>query len=421
MLLFAGKRLLLNLLEFRFLGAVVVVLLLFGLTAINHKRAYQQEIMAVQQEQERWQGEVYQARVYRQVILSVSRQLSPLTTLVTGVSGRYGTVARLGGLFGVDTPDDPRPLKTQTFTQTNPLLANVLSLDFSHLVLLFISLLAIFLTYDVICGEREQGMLRLCWSHSVPRFRLFFGEYGGTLVTLLLPLAAMLLLWLIVSRIPPALSLERADYIRLGLIVGLTLLFLSGFVLLGLWVSALTRSSATSLALLLVIWAGLVIVYPLSLPTLVRARVAHEGRTSGAPFERWTPERGEALWHQNLRLYHSMERLVWLAPTTSYMVACQILAQSDVGAHIRFVAQARWQNQHLKGWQEDKLRLYPGRDSFFENTPLDLSDLPTPHYQPESLRESLDRALPFFVVLLLFNLIGCVGGLRAILTYSPTV
>lgn len=111
-MLFAGKRLLLNLLEFRFLGAVVVVLLLFGLSVINHKRSYHEERRDLEQEQEERQGEVYNARVYRQVILTMFRPLSPLTTLVTGVGGRYGTVARMGGLFGVDAPDDPRPFKT---------------------------------------------------------------------------------------------------------------------------------------------------------------------------------------------------------------------------------------------------------------------------------------------------------------------
>ncbi|HXF05998.1 MAG TPA: ABC transporter permease subunit [Blastocatellia bacterium] len=135
-----------------------------------------------------------------------------------------------------------------------------MSLDFSHLVLLFFSLLAIFLTYDAICGEREQGTLRLCWSYSVPRFRLLFGEYGGTLVTLLLPLAVMILLWLIILRLPPSLPMDGADYARLALIAGFTILFVSGFIFLGFWVSALTRSSAASLALLLVIWVGLVVV-----------------------------------------------------------------------------------------------------------------------------------------------------------------
>lgn len=420
MILFLRKRLVLNLLEFRFLGAMALVLLLFGLVSFNHKRVYQRERANLNDEQLAWQAELSHAHAYSQVLLVMLRQPTPLGILVASVGNRYGSIARLGGRFTVDLQDDPRTQKILTLAQANPFLAGLLDLDFSRLVLFFFSLLAIFLTYDAICGERERGLLKLCLSYSVPRYRLLFGEFAGNLITLASPLVVMMLLWLVILRLPPSVPLRATDYGRLAVILSYTVLFLSGFILLGLWVSALTRSQTTSLAVLLVIWIGTVIVYPESVPLLARRWGPDENSMVSTVFQPWTPQRGEEAWRQRVQQALLAERLKVPIPTTAYVQAVEAMAQTDIGGHIRFVDQARLWNERFRSWQQAKLRQYPGRDFRFEPSPLDVSGLPGARYEPEDMSHSLIRTLPDIMTLSLFNVVCCLGALRALVNYIPT-
>ncbi len=400
--------------EFRLLGAVLLVFLLFGLSSINGKQVYRRELNNLNEQRLIHQAKLRRARVYRQVILQMLRQPTPLSILVSGVGGRYGNIAQLGGKFMVDFPDDPRTQKILTLTPTNLFLSKLLDLDFSQLVLLFFSLLVIFLTHDVICGEREQGLLKLCLSYSVSRHQLLLGEYSGVLISLMLPLVFMMFLWLMILHIPPVVSLSASEVIRLVIIWGLTLFFLSGLIFLGLWISAQARSSATSLAVLLVIWVGLVIVYPNSIPTLARRLAPTYGILDKAFFQSWTPRRSEDTWRRLSTQALVAERLRMLAPSTAYIRAARVMAQTDIGTHIRFVNQARLLNARLMSWQEKKLRRYPGRDVRFEPIPLDISGLPAAEYQPESIAQSLHRIFPDIVLLVIFNLSCWWGALRAL-------
>lgn len=420
MTLFLRKRLALNLLEFRFLGAMALVLLLFGLVSFNHKRVYQRERADLDDEQLAQRAELSHAHAYSQVLLDMIRQPTPLGILVVGVGSRYGSIARLGGRFMVDFPDDPRTQKILTLAQANPFLAGLLDLDFSRLVLFFFSLLAIFFTYDAICGERERGLLKLCLSYSVPRYRLLFGEFAGNAITLVLPLIMMMLLWLVVLQLPPSVPLHATDYGRLGMILSYAVLFLSGFILLGLWVSALTRSPTTSLAILLVIWIATVIIYPEFVPLLARWWGPDENSVVSTVFQPWTPQRGEEAWRQRVRQALLAERLKVPVPTTAYVQAVEVMAQTDIGAHIRFVDQARLWNGRLRSWQQVKLRQYPGRDSRFEPGPLDISGLPRARYDPEDMSQSVIRTLPNILALIVFAVGCCLGALRALRNYIPT-
>jgi hypothetical protein len=62
----------------------------------------------------------------------------------------------------------------------------------------------------------------------------------------------------------PNLSLNSGDWQRLGLILLLSVLYLSLFLLVGLLISALTRQSSTSLLWAALAWTILVLVYPAS-------------------------------------------------------------------------------------------------------------------------------------------------------------
>ena len=63
------------------------------------------------------------------------------------------------------------------------------SLDLAFIVKVVLSLFAILLTFDAICGEREGGTLKLVLSNAVPRDRVILGKLVGGFLALVVPLA----------------------------------------------------------------------------------------------------------------------------------------------------------------------------------------------------------------------------------------
>jgi ABC-type transport system involved in multi-copper enzyme maturation permease subunit len=408
------------LIELRLISVLAVVLLLFGLSSVLNKQDYHGEQVALSTEEARHHSTVFTARQYSQLILKMFREPSPLSVLASGVGNRYGDIALVGGRFSVDIPE-PNTQKLLTFAKINPLIGLLKRLDFSGVVLIFLSLLGGLLSYDAISGERERGMLKLCLAHDIPRYQLLLGEYLGALVTLLLPITLALVIWLLVIRLPTPITLQSSDYARLVVITIFTGLFLSAFVFLGLWMSALTHSSATSLVMLLSLWSFMVIVYPncASIAAIRLVPLRPLNSTSLAPA--YDPRLEEMAWRRQVEQARFAETLKLPMLTTSYTQAVEILAQTDVGSHIRFIEQAQQINSKLRQWQEEKIRRYPGRDIGYnaEWGPLDVSDLPAAEYEAESLGPSLRRVFPNLLVLMIWNSLCLIGALRSLVAYNP--
>jgi len=146
--------------------------------------------------------------------------------------------------------------------ESNPLTAVFGAFDLMFIVKMALSLFAILLIYDTICGEREKGTLKLTLANSVPRDSLLLGKAVGGYISLIIPLLLPLLLSLIYLSLHPQISLTGEDWQRLCLIFLMFLLYLSVFFCLGLLVSSLTARSSTSLLILLAIWGVWGMVVP---------------------------------------------------------------------------------------------------------------------------------------------------------------
>lgn len=125
-----------------------------------------------------------------------------------------------------------------------------------------LSLLAILFTYDAIVGERERGTLKLSLSNRVPRDRLILGKTIGGFISLMVPLVIPFVIGLVMLLVYPDLSFTAGDWIRMGLIFLLFILYLSVFFTLGLLVSTLTGRSSSSLFILLFAWVTFIFVIP---------------------------------------------------------------------------------------------------------------------------------------------------------------
>ena len=134
--------------------------------------------------------------------------------------------------------------------------------DLLHVIKVFLSLLAVVFSYNVISGDRENGTLKLLLSSSVSRVQILAGKVAGTLAVILVPFIAFFLVCLTVLYAGGRLDLRMDDFHKIGWMLAATASYAFIFAGLGALVSTLTRSSSASLVALLFLWGGLVLVYP---------------------------------------------------------------------------------------------------------------------------------------------------------------
>ena len=91
---------------------------------------------------------------------------SPLEALVTGISSDIGRTAEVRSR-GEISPEDSR------FNE-DPIFAVFRFLDLSFIFQVVLSLFAILLGYDAICGEKERGTLRLTFATGRSSRHLYF-------------------------------------------------------------------------------------------------------------------------------------------------------------------------------------------------------------------------------------------------------
>ena len=185
--------------------------------------------------------------------LKVYRAPRPLGSLVRGVEDAAGRVSL--------TNNTEASLGESKY-QSNPLTAVFGVFDLMFIVKMVLGLFAILLVHDTICGEKEKGTLKLSLSNSVPRDRLLLGKAVGGYISLVIPLLFPLLLSLVYLSLHPGMVLAGEEWLRIGLIFLMFLLYLSVFFCLGLLVSSLTARSSTSLLILLSIWCVWGMVVP---------------------------------------------------------------------------------------------------------------------------------------------------------------
>jgi ABC-type transport system involved in multi-copper enzyme maturation permease subunit len=134
-------------------------------------------------------------------------------------------------------------------------------IDWAFIVKRFISLFAILLTYDSICGEKERGTMALVCSNSVSRLTILWGKYIGAIVVLFIPLmigiCIGILLILAGNLNPPG-----ETFAPLTIFTLVSIIYVSPFTFLGLFISSITHRPPISLLILLLIWIILTVVVP---------------------------------------------------------------------------------------------------------------------------------------------------------------
>ena len=134
--------------------------------------------------------------------------------------------------------------------------------DLLFVVLMVASLMGILMSYDAICGEREDGTLKLELASPLPRAVVFLAKFAAGIVLLAGSLAVSFLGALLYVAVA-ANARVGSDDVALYLVMFLTsLLYVAVFFALGLFVSTCSRRKSTALIAALFVWVTLVFVWP---------------------------------------------------------------------------------------------------------------------------------------------------------------
>ncbi|RKU25041.1 hypothetical protein C6497_16845 [Candidatus Poribacteria bacterium] len=153
-----------------------------------------------------------------------------------------------------------------TATDIFPIFLNI---DWTLIISSVLSFLALVFTFDTISGEVERGTLRLTLSNSVARRTVLTSKFLSSLISLGVVLLSGVLINLLLLHISGTLQLNTQEWSRLTAIFVVGMMYISIFIVLGLFVSTLTNNASTSLVILLLIWVIWVILVPSTVGTIM--------------------------------------------------------------------------------------------------------------------------------------------------------
>jgi ABC-type transport system involved in multi-copper enzyme maturation permease subunit len=135
-------------------------------------------------------------------------------------------------------------------------------LDFSFLVTVVMTFLALAFSYNAVSGEKESGTLGLMLSNSVLRSRIITAKAAAQFLMLAVPFLAGAALSLALAPPPAAAAGAASPWPAVLTAVAFSLLTIAAFFNLGLLVSSLTKQAVTSIVVLLLVWTALFAVAP---------------------------------------------------------------------------------------------------------------------------------------------------------------
>ena len=393
---------------------------------------------------------------------TVTKTPQVLSTIVSGVQDAVGKGAKVS--VNID------PSLGESKYSSSPVFAIFGELDLTFIVRIVLSLLAILFTFDAISGEKERGTLKLALANSLPRDRLILGKAIGSFISLILPLIIPLIIGLLILTIYPDVSLLNEDWLRIGLIFLMFILYISVFFTLGLFVSARTLRSSTSLLVLLMIWVTFVTIIPKAaviaagvispVPSAQeiaaqkdavkqeaymgyqqslnewmehnRPKTPEEGKAFQEKFKKFLEEsQKEMLAYQEEKnatietgyqaLKKKQEGLAFnisrLSPASSLMFGAMSLSRTGINENDRFVQSVRSYTSVFASWVNVKM-MRSLKLGGVEQPKPDLSDMPQHEFKPEILKGSLVRAIPDFAILSLLIILFFTGAFVSFLKYD---
>jgi ABC-type transport system involved in multi-copper enzyme maturation permease subunit len=135
-------------------------------------------------------------------------------------------------------------------------------IDLTFIVSVLMSLIALIFSYDAVCGEKEDGTLKLMLANGLSRSKIILAKIAGGVITLFGPFLVSLAAGMIIILLHPRVAWTGPDWGALGLITVGSIVYVTVFSLIGVLVSSVHRSSASSIMTSLFVWVVVILVVP---------------------------------------------------------------------------------------------------------------------------------------------------------------
>jgi ABC-type transport system involved in multi-copper enzyme maturation permease subunit len=264
--LIVRKEVLENVLSLRFALSLLLVVAAFAVGGFAFVSKYEQQVQDYSVDSNgsltglrKGAGQLFRLAFYTQ---EVYRTPTPLTLCVEGFEKSIPNYYRFTA-FSRDCP----VIKGRA----NALLFGFCDVDWVFIVSMFLSFGALVFAHDSLSGEKEAGTLALLLAGSVPRYEVLLAKYIAIMLTLGIPMLVGILVNLLIVTRSSAVAIHAGEWLKVLAIVLMSFLYLSVFVLLGMFVSSWAKRSVISMVILLFLWVGLVIVVPSSGRTIAQA------------------------------------------------------------------------------------------------------------------------------------------------------
>lgn len=254
--LIAKKDFLLNLLSVRFIIAFVLCLVIIPFTMIVSVDDYQNQVRIYEIEQKKADDGMKYSRVWSAVRPTIIMKPAPLSVFSNGIMNNVGNKVKI--MF----ENYPLFPTGHTNTRDNPLLNAFFSIDFSRVIAILISLIALVFAYDSITREREDGTMKLTFTGQVSRISFLFGKLTGLLLTLLPILFFCYLLACLIIVLNPEISFSVTDWGGVMLLLLSSMVYMLVFILLGMFISCIVKRSSSSIIISLLCWIWFLFLMP---------------------------------------------------------------------------------------------------------------------------------------------------------------
>ena len=246
-----------NFLTLRFIIGFVACCVVFGFITYVLVQDFEFEWDAVQSARQDSDSDYSEWETYSEIRPTIVKELSPLAAFGSNMGKHWGKRVWISHTrIPVFTSDETSSGSTADF------LGFFYSFDFINVVQIFITLLALLFSFDMISGEKERATLRLMLSNPVQRTTVFIGKFFGSLFTLLPVILASFLISILVYMFYSPASLSGSDWMSMALIILATVLLGAVFIAIGMLVSTYIHRIASSLIVCMIIWVFLVLVLP---------------------------------------------------------------------------------------------------------------------------------------------------------------
>ncbi len=347
----------------------------------------------------------------------------------------------------------------------NPLLWRFENLDWSYIVSVILSFAAVVFVYDAVNGEKKHGTLRLMMSQPVPRASILLGKYLSAMIVLVVPLVAGALIDLAIIAYGGGARLEAGLLRTAALSIFLSVLCLSIFALLGLLLSALSKTPVVSLVSGLLIWVFLVIVVPAAGNLAARGlmKIPSQDQVeedAGRAYDdatksynqlhphpdnwiqsgKWSPgeplrrafevEQASGRVHQDyedLKLSQLKlgRRIASFSPTVLLAETLERIVDSGIAHYESFQKAARRYQQDLASYVDSKYplnKVYPvdrnSTDRIISQMKLDFASIPKFEDRSAPASEASDAALRSGAILALINVVLFASAFVSFLRYD---